>query len=444
MVLFYSPPKKAPSTPKAIKLTVHALDGFGQGIAHYLGKTVFIKNALPGEQVEVRLTEDKRQYAKAKVLKYLVKSEQRIAPNCRHYRICGGCEMQHMAIAMQHHVKAGALLGLIEKETGYKIDATDVKMITSTPYHYRRRARLAIMYENNQLVIGFRQLESKQIVDITVCPVLVEQLELQLVPLKGCLNGLKDRKALGHLDLIHTDSGTIVVLRHVRAFSEQDTKQLVDFALQQKISFYLHGDELVHLVGNKEHYYCIGPLKLMFSPLDFIQVNEGVNLLMIEQAIDWLELIPQDHVLDLFCGMGNFTLPIAMKCANVFGVEGVDALVDKAKFNAIFNRQYLLGDSEFFVSNLDHIDENSVWFTASINKVLLDPARPGANKVIAKIIQYSPTHVVYISCNPATLVRDSKILLQAGYQIANISILDMFPQTKHIESMLLFIKLGTK
>jgi len=214
--------------------------------------------------------------------------------------------------------------------------------------------------------------------------------------------------------------------------------------LQQKISLYLHGDELVHLAGSKVHYYCINQLKLVFSPLDFIQVNETVNLKMIEQAINWLELTPQDHVLDLFCGMGNFTLPIATISHNVVGVEGVDALVNKAKQNITLNRQHLAGDSEFFVSNLDNIADQPVWFAASVNKVLLDPARQGAHKVIAQIVKHSPTHVVYISCNPATLVRDSKILLQAGYRIAKISILDMFPQTKHIESMLLFIKLGTK
>ncbi|WP_392552296.1 23S rRNA (uracil(1939)-C(5))-methyltransferase RlmD [Orbus wheelerorum] len=440
MVLFYSPPKKALSAPKAMTLTVHALDGFGQGIAHYQGKTVFVRNALPGEQVDVRLTEDKKQYAKAKVLKYRTKSEQRIVPVCRHYTICGGCEMQHMSAQMQHQAKVDAFTSLIQKETGHDIAAIDVKVINSAPYHYRRRAHLAIMFEKNQLVVGFRQLESKQIVDIKTCPVLVEELEQLLVPLKACLSSLKDKKVLGHLELIHTDSGTIFVLRHIRKFTEKDTELLIDFAQQHNISLYLHGDELVHLVGSKIHYYCINQLKLVFSPLDFIQVNENVNLKMIEQAMNWLELKPQDDVLDLFCGMGNFTLPIATICRNVVGVEGVDALVDKAQQNRDLNRQHLAGDSQFFVSNLEHIAKNPVWFSAEVNKVLLDPARPGANEVMTKIAQYSPTHVVYISCNPATLVRDSKILLDAGYQIAKISILDMFPQTKHIESMLLFIK----
>lgn len=444
MVLFYSPPKKALASLKTIKLTVDSLDAFGQGIAHYHGKTIFIRNALPNEQVDVRLTDDKKQYAKGNVLKYNTLSPQRLEPVCQHYSACGGCEMQHMSIPMQHQVKVDAFTSLFKKETGYLLNAADVKVISATPYHYRRRARLAIMQEKNQFVVGFRQLESKQIVDINMCPVLVESLEQLLLPLKACLNQVRDKKSLGHIELIHTDSGTLIVLRHMRPLAMEDARRLIDFAQQYHLSLYLHGDQLVHLAGSQSHYYIINQLKLTFSPLDFIQVNSSVNVQMIAQAIDWLSLQPQDCVLDLFCGMGNFTLPIATICSQVIGVEGVTTLVNKARENTELNQSHLAGHSKFFISNLDDIEDNATWFSGDINKVLLDPARPGAHNVMAQIVQHSPSHVVYISCNPATLVRDSKILLQAGYQIAKVSILDMFPQTKHIESMLLFIKLGTK
>lgn len=444
MVLFYSPPKKVVSSQKTVKLQVHGVDAFGQGIAHYKGKTVFIKNALPSEEVDAKLIEDKKQYAKAHVVKYYTKSEQRIAPQCQHYNVCGGCQMQHMSIDMQHAVKVEAFTTLFKKEASYSLAADDIKVISSNPYHYRRRARLAVIYENQRLVVGFRQQESNQIVDIKACPVLVNELEQLLLPLKNSLAAIKDKKALGHVELIHVDSGTIIVVRHVRPLSEKDTALLFTLAKNHHVSLYLHGTELVHVVGRQDHYYCIKQLKLTFSPLDFIQVNGEVNLNMVEQAIAWLALNQHDAVLDLFCGMGNFSLPMATLCQYISGVEGVAELVEKAKLNATLNRSQLSAQSHFYVSNLDNVDSQPTWYPEQINKVLLDPARPGAFQVMDKIVERYPSHVVYISCNPSTLVRDSKKLLQAGYTLAKASVLDMFPQTKHIESMLLFIKSGTK
>ncbi|RKS85955.1 23S rRNA (uracil1939-C5)-methyltransferase [Orbus hercynius] len=444
MVVFYSPVKKSAPQQKAITLHIDTIDAFGQGVAHYHGKTIFVKNALPSEEVDVRLTEDKKQYAKAKVLKYRTKSEQRVEHICPHYHVCGGCEMQHMPSSMQHTVKAQALSDHLKKETGYAIAVNDINIIAAKPYHYRRRARLAIMCDKNHLVIGFRQLESNHIVDINACPVLVTALADLIQPLKTCLYGIKDKKALGHIELIDVDSGTICVLRHIRPLSEQDRLRLHKFALHHKISLYLYGDELMHFAGLSEHYYCVNQLKLTFSPLDFIQVNRDINLKMIEQAIDWLDVRADDRILDLFCGMGNFSLPLATLCQQVIGVEGVNALVEKAQYNVTSNRQQLTAQVEFFVSNLEETENNMTWFVPGINKVLLDPARAGAYQVIDKLIAHAPSHIVYISCNPATLIRDSLKLLQAGYRITNASILDMFPQTKHIESMLLFTNLGIK
>ncbi len=439
MVLFYSPPKKTVSS-KTIDVTIHALDAFGQGIADYHGKTVFVKNALPQEQVKAKLTEDKKQFAKASVIQYQRKSPQRITPQCSHYQRCGGCEMQHIPEQLQHDVKAQALANLLKKEADYTLETTNINVIAATPYHYRRRARLAVMWQKNQLWMGFRQVESNQIVDIKMCPVLVPELEHLLIPLKNCLTHLKDKKALGHIELLHTESGSMIILRHIKPFSDQDITTLVTFAKQHALSLYLLGESLVHYSGPQMHYYDIDGLTLTFSPLDFIQVNSEINRQMIAQALNWLDLQPTDQVLDLFCGMGNFSLPLAKRCQKVIGVEGVPALVEKAKHNAILNQQSLLAEVDFFVSNLDEVTNQPSWFTADINKILLDPARAGAYQIMDKIIAHQPSHIVYISCNPATLVRDSKKLIEAGYQIMKASILDMFPQTKHIESMLLFIK----
>lgn len=439
MVVFYSPPKKSLSN-KPIELTIDGLDAFGQGIAHYQGKTVFVKNALPSERVKVKLIEDKKQYAKANVIQFYSQSPQRTPAKCSHYQVCGGCEMQHIPNDLQHLSKAEALANLLKKETNFSLVATDINIISASTYHYRRRARLAIMWQNNQLLMGFRQLESNQIVDIKMCPVLVTELEQLLLPLKSCLRALKDKKSLGHVELIHSESGSLLILRHTKLLDEIDTATLVNFAKQYDLSLYLYGESLVHYYGKQIHYYQIDQLKLEFSPQDFIQVNGKINNQMITQAINWLDLQTTDQVLDLFCGMGNFSLPIAQHCHKVIGVEGVPALVEKAKHNVIVNQQNIVAKVDFWINNLDEVKQKPTWFTKDINKILLDPARAGAYKVMDNIIAHQPSHVVYISCNPATLVRDSKKLLAAGYQIAKASILDMFPQTKHIESMLLFTK----
>ncbi|XKM13582.1 23S rRNA (uracil(1939)-C(5))-methyltransferase RlmD [Orbaceae bacterium ac157xtp] len=442
MVTFYTPPKKQ-VTKQVITLTVERLDAFGQGIANYNGKKVFIKNALPSEVVNVKLLEDKKQYAKAHVVKYLSTSAVRLKPACPHYGVCGGCEMQHIPLETQHAIKSQALVDLIAKETEQNIPAQQAQVIDSKPYHYRRRARLAILFENNKLVIGFRKAESNQIIDIKQCPVLVPQLQELLNPLKICLKKIKNPRALGHAELLQVDSGTILVIRYIKPLTEADKNLLTDFAKQYNISLYLHGDHLIPLSGETEHYYSVGTLKLQFSPLDFIQVNGEINLKMIKQALDWLNLKAEDVVLDLYCGMGNFSLPIAKLCQHVIGIEGVTALVEKAKKNAISNQKQLLGKADFYVANLDKVDNNPTWFNDKITKVVLDPARSGANQVMDTIIHHAPQRIVYISCNPATLARDNKKLISAGYKIAQATILDMFPQTKHIESMLLFTKLGT-
>lgn len=444
MVNFYTPTKRKPA-PQKLTLTVSGLDAFGHGVANHKGKTIFIKSALPNETVDIQLTEDKRNYAKAKVIKYHNQSTDRVPPQCSYYQKCGGCELQHIATPLQQHAKYDALIKLLQKESGASLEHVLDKppiIIADQPYHYRRRARLAINIIKGELCIGFRQAESNQIINIEHCPVLVQQLDELLSPLQHCLRKIKQTKALGHVELICVDSGTILVLRHTQPLTQADTELLKQFAEINHISLYLHGTKLVHISGNSEHYYLINQLKLTFSPLDFIQVNNKINQKMIAQALNWLNLKTTDKVLDLFCGMGNFSLPMATLCQSVTGIEGIDALVEKAKFNTILNKNNLCANTNFYTSNLEDNQQFSQWNQSVFNKVLLDPARAGALNVTTEIIKIAPTKVVYISCNPATLARDSKQFIEAGYQIAQVAILDMFPQTKHIESMLLLTKSG--
>jgi tRNA/tmRNA/rRNA uracil-C5-methylase (TrmA/RlmC/RlmD family) len=445
MVNFYTPAKKKLSQKK-LTVTVSSLDAFGQGIASHKGKTIFIKSALPDETVDIVLTEDKKNYAKAKVIKYHNQSATRIKPQCKYYQKCGGCELQHIAPHLQQQSKYEALINLLQKETGKPLTdivKSSLQIITDQPYHYRRRARLAINIVKGELLIGFRQLESNQIINIEQCPVLVNELNSLLLPLQNILRQIKQKKALGHIELISVDSGIILILRHTTSLSEVDTRLLKKFAEDNRISLYFHGKELIHIYGKSEHYYLINNLKLTFSPLDFIQVNSKINQKMIVEALKWLDLQSTDKVLDLFCGMGNFSLPMATICQSVTGIEGINELVEKAKFNAILNSNEIRAETHFLTSNLEDNQQFSTWNQLKFNKILLDPARAGAFNVTTEILKIEPSKIVYISCNPATLARDSKQFLDAGYQITQVAILDMFPQTKHIESMLLLTKLGS-
>lgn len=444
MVNFYTPQKRK-LAPQQLTVSISSLDTFGHGVAHHKGKTIFVKSALPNEIVDIQLTENKKNYAKAKVIKYHNLSKDRVTPQCGYYQKCGGCELQHISPHLQHQAKYDSLIKLLQKESGASLQHIikhSPQIIADQPYHYRRRARLAINIIKGELYIGFRQAESNQIINIEHCPVLVTQLDKLLAPLQHCLRKVKQINALGHVELISVDSGIILVLRHTKPLSETDTNLLKQFAEDHNLSLYLHGNDLVHISGGTEHYYLINHLKLTFSPLDFIQVNSKINQKMIVQALDWLALKSTDKVLDLFCGMGNFSLPMATLCKSVTGIEGVNALVEKAKFNTILNNNNLCANTNFLTCNLDDCQQFSRWNYTTFNKALLDPARSGALNVITEIVKIKPSRIVYISCNPATLARDSKLLITAGYQIAKVAILDMFPQTKHIESMLLLTKSG--
>ena len=445
MVIFYTPPSKK-QAPQKLTVTISAIDAFGQGIANHKGKTIFVKSALPDETVDIQLTENKKNYAKAKVIKYHNQSAQRVKPLCGYYQKCGGCELQHISTDLQQSAKYHALINLIQKESGQSlthITHSAPLIIADQPYHYRRRARLSINIVKGELFIGFRQAESNQIINIEYCPVLVESLDQLLAPLQKILRQIKSKKSLGHIELVAVDSGIIMVLRHTLPMTNEDTQLLTNFAEKNGISLYFHGIDLQHITGHTEHYYLINQLKLTFSPLDFIQVNSNVNQKMIEQALDWLTLTSTDKVLDLFCGMGNFSLPMATYCQSLTGVEGVEELVEKAKLNVILNSNKVCAETHFLTSNLEDNQQFFTWNQSQFDKVLLDPARAGAFNATTEIVKMAPSKIVYISCNPATLARDSKVLTQAGYNIAQVAILDMFPQTKHIESMLLLTKSGS-
>ncbi|WP_237385700.1 23S rRNA (uracil(1939)-C(5))-methyltransferase RlmD [Xenorhabdus sp. Sc-CR9] len=438
MVQFYSPNRRSVNRG-IISVAADNLDAQGQGIAHHQGKTIFISGLLPGEQAQIQLTEEKRQFAKAKVVKRVSDSPYRVAPHCPHFKVCGGCQQQHIATELQASTKASVLEHLIRRETGINISAHPI--IHSPEYGYRRRARLGLQYNVKQrtLLMGFRQNQTNDVVNINHCPVMRPELEQLLLPLSQCLNSLNAVKRLGHVELVLADNGPLIVLRHLDPLKYEDKDALRTFSVQNNVKVYLAGDEkqLEPLIAEQaEPWYQVDGLKLVFSPRDFIQVNDEVNQQMVAQALAWLDLQPTDRVLDLFCGMGNFTLPMATKVQAVVGVEGVAALVSSGQYNAQLNE---LNNVDFFHENLESDIHQQPWAALGFNKVLLDPARAGAAGVMSHIVKLAPEKVVYVSCNPTTLARDSKVMLEAGYQLVSVRMLDMFPHTGHLESMALFI-----
>lgn len=429
MAQFYSA-KRRVTTRQIITVEATDLDPFGQGVARHNGKALFIAGLLPNERAEVTLTEDKSKYSRGQVKRRLNDSPERVTPRCPHFGVCGGCQQQHASVALQQSSKSTALARLMKHDVN--------EIIAGQPWGYRRRARLSLSYEpkTQKLAMGFRKAASNDIVDVKQCPVLAPHLEALLPHLRNCLSDLQGVRALGHVELVLADNGPLMVLRHTAPLSAQDREKLERFSHSHELTLFLAPQsEILERVSGDAPWYLSDGLRLTFSPRDFIQVNDGVNQQMVAKAIEWLDVQPDDRVLDLFCGMGNFTLPLAQRAASVVGVEGVNALVEKGQQNA---RHNTLENLTFFHENLEEDVTQQPWAKHGFDKILLDPARAGASGVMQHIIKLAPKRVVYVSCNPATLARDSEALLSAGYQIQRLAMLDMFPHTGHLESMVLF------
>ena len=429
MAQFYSA-KRRVTTREIITVTVNDLDPFGQGVARHNGKALFIPGLLPGERGEITLTEDKRQFARGAVKRRLNDSPDRETPPCPHFGVCGGCQQQHASVALQQRSKSHALARLMKHEVD--------DIIAAEPWGYRRRARLSLNYQpkTQTLEMGFRKASASEIVNVVRCPVLAPRLEAAIPSLRECLQSLEAVRHLGHVELVLADNGPLMVLRHTAPLPAADREKLERFSHSHGVALFLAPESaILEQVSGELPWYTSDGLRLTFSPRDFIQVNDKVNQQMVDRALAWLDIQPDDRVLDLFCGMGNFTLPLAKRAASVVGVEGVAALVAKAQENA---QQNGLQNVTFFHENLEDDVTKQPWAQHGFTKVLLDPARAGAAGVMQHVLKLSPKKVVYVSCNPATLARDSEALLNAGYTMSHLAMLDMFPHTGHLESMVLF------
>ena len=437
MARFFQPKKKTQLNSKHQSMTVDKLDHQGAGICYQDGKPVFIDGALAGEQVVVQLTESKSKYSRASLIKVQQASDARVRPFCPHYGQCGGCNMQHLGLASQLEYKQQTLSELMSKFAGQTL-ALEAPL-SGDDMGYRRRARISVMLDKKtrQLQFGFRRKLSKQIINVTDCPVLAPELNVMLPELYQLLSGFTRQESIGHVELVKGDDTNVMVLRHLSPLTNKEQQQLQAFALAHNSTLYLmpQAEQLDRVLGDEAHYLETG-CTISFAPNNFIQVNQKVNLKMVEQALTWLELESSDRVLDLFCGLGNFSLPIAKQVNTVVGVEGVDAMVEKAKQNATLNQ---LDNAQFYQANLEQDLSSQPWAREKFDKILLDPARSGASGIVDQLSRLGARRVVYVSCNPSTLARDSQSLLKQGYKLEKLGMLDMFPHTAHLESMALFV-----
>lgn len=439
MANFFKVTAKKQQLGQAVKLKITRLDINGCGVGQYNKKPIFIDGVLPDEVVQLKVIEQKNKYSRGKLIEVISKSKQRSQAKCQHFLNCGGCDLQHMSQIAQLDFKQQKVSDLFARNG---IEALPWQTaIVSQPLHYRRKARIGVQYDKTgQATIGFRQRGSNHLINIKNCPVLVEPLNPIFSLLKKLLPKLSGKNAIGHIEVISTDKVTVVV-RQLEVLTKQDKLYWQTFSENFPCDvLFDYGKEITPLDESSSalmQYALDDNINISFSPDNFIQVNHLVNRAMITQALQWLSLNEQDIVLDLFCGLGNFSLPIAKKVAQVVGIEGVDLMVAKAHENALNNG---LNNCEFYQADLNSHWENEVWVNKKYTKLLLDPARAGAYQALQQLVHLNIKMVLYVSCDPATLAKDSELLLAQGYRIEKISLMDMFSQTKHIETMVLFTK----
>ncbi len=424
---------------------IESLDHEGRGIAHVDGKVIFIEDALPGERVEYRSYQRKPKYEQATATAILKASPLRVTPPCPHFGVCGGCSMQHLDPSAQTAVKqrvledAFAHIGKLAPEVLYP-------PITSATWGYRHRARLSVRYvaKKGGVLVGFHEKRSSYVALMHECRVLPKAVSDLIDPLKALVEGMSGRDRLPQIEISIGDGQVVLVLRHLEPLSADDQQALRDFADTHGIVWYLQpkGPATAHLFHPLETpplAYSLPEydLTLRFSPTEFTQVNHGVNNLLVRRAMALLQPQPGERIADMFCGLGNFTLPIARSGATVVGIEGSKELVERARANAELNG--LADRCEYGVANLFDATPESLAALGHFDKMLIDPPRDGAAELVRSLGEDGPKRIVYVSCKPSTLARDAAILIhEKGYVLKGAGIANMFPHTSHVESIALF------
>lgn len=429
-----------------VEAEITALTLEGKGVARVDGKTVFIDGALPEEKVAFRYTSYKANYDEGRVETVLTASPNRVEPKCQHFAICGGCSWQHISLDAQILYKQQILLDNLQ-HIGKVQPETVFEPLTADGWAYRRKARLGARWvrKKQQALVGFREKTGGLIAEISRCEVLHPLVGERITELQQLVTSLDARETLPQIEVaIGDDEIAALVVRHMEPLSASDTEKLLNFAREFKFELYLQpaGPQTVHKVfGEGELFYAHPSFntRVQFAPLDFIQVNQALNRKMVIRALELLELKSTDTVLDLFCGLGNFTLPLARQAAQVIGVEGDLAMVERARTAAHAND---IQNTDYYACNLMAEDlSKEPWLKRTYDRVLLDPPRAGAKEVIPHLGKLKAERIVYVSCDPATLARDAgELVNNQGYKLVGAGVMDMFPHTAHVESIAVFAR----
>lgn len=431
------------------ELDILDLSHDGRGVARRDGgKAVFVAGALPGERVTARQTARSRHFDEAVALDVLRASPDRVTPRCPHFGTCGGCALQHLDESVQILAKQRVLLENFER-IGHVSPGAVLPPLTGGAWYYRRKGRFSVrrVEKKDRTLVGFRERDPRFVAELHECHTVVPQVGTLIPALSQLVDGMEARRAIPQIEFIVGDAagtfdGLALVFRHLEPLGEGDLAALRAFGERHRVAMYLQpgGVDTVRPLWPEAPSLSFRledwDVSLAFRPLDFIQVNAPINALMIARAFELLDLQPADRVLDLFCGLGNFTLPMARRVAAVVGVEGDAGLVARAKENAGRNA---LDNATFHAADLTQDQRGTAWMRQGFDKLLLDPPRSGAIDVLRQLPLDAFGRIVYVSCHPASLARDAGYLVnERGWRLASAGVMDMFPQTAHVESIALF------
>lgn len=429
--------------PAPVQVRIESLSHDGRGLAHVDGKTLFVHGALPGEQVLVRYQRVQRRYDEGSAIEVIEPAAERVVPRCAHFGVCGGCALQHLADQAQIEFKQAAL-GEVLARIGRITPQHWLAPLTATRWGYRRKARLGVRWveRKGRVLVGFRERGSNFIADLQRCEVLSPSVGERLLGLARLIEGLSIRAQVPQIEVAQGDGPVVLLFRVLAPPTPADCDRILAFATETGLACYLQegGSASVRpLPGQAVDLRYSLPdhqVEIAFAPTDFTQVNLELNRRMIDHALDLLAPQPDERVLDLFCGLGNFTLPIARRAGAVLGVEGDAGLVARARANAAANG---IGNARFEVGDLASAPDPGGWAQETFHKALIDPPRSGAWEVLAPLAATGIRRLVYVSCYPATLARDAARLVDTlGFRFVAAGAMDMFPHTAHLESIALF------
>lgn len=428
-----------------IEVVIEDLSHDGRGIARVNGKVMFVNGALPGEKVMARHTGGTKNFEEGLAIEILEPSKDRVEAQCQFYDICNGCSMMHLAPIKQIEFKQNTLKQNLLKMAKIQPEIW-MDPLTADSWHYRRRARLSVRWvmAKEKVLVGFREKDGRYVANMDYCEVLQKPLDSLIKSLALMIEQLYIKQHIAQIEASIADEDVALIIRHLKPIREDDEKILLDFAKNNGVRIYAQSkgpNTIVELTKSDKPLYFDMPdygVRMEFLPSDFIQVNAKMNEKMIAQAINLLAIKKDDIVLDLFCGLGNFTLPLATKVKKIVGIEGDKSLVDRAIHNAALNQ---LVNVDFYEADLRRNHEDSEWFQNDYTKVLIDPPRSGAWEVLPLIAQTKAKTLLYVSCHPASLARDTdRLVNELGFKLVKAGVMDMFPHTSHVESIALFTR----